>query len=80
MRKVNLAEAKAHLSELVALAADGEPICIMRRGKAVARLVPAEGARKPIAASELRAVTEGTPLQQESAGEFMRRVRNDERY
>jgi antitoxin (DNA-binding transcriptional repressor) of toxin-antitoxin stability system len=33
MKQANLAEAKAHLSELVARAAAGEPVCIMRRGK-----------------------------------------------
>jgi prevent-host-death family protein len=39
MRSVNLAEVKTHLSELMTAAAAGEPICITRRGKAVARLV-----------------------------------------
>jgi prevent-host-death family protein len=80
MRKVNLAEAKARLSELVAIAAAGEPICILRRGKAVARLIAAESERKPIDPSVLRAVTETMPLQQETARDFIRRVRDDERY
>jgi prevent-host-death family protein len=80
MRKVNLADAKAHLSELVAVAAEGEAVCIMRRGKAVARLVAAESERKRIDSSVLRAVTEAMPLQQEPAREFLRRLRDDERY
>jgi prevent-host-death family protein len=42
MRQVNLAEAKAHLSELVARSAAGEPVCIMRRGKPVAQLIAVE--------------------------------------
>ena len=40
MNAVNLAEAKAHLSELVNKAQSGEETVIMRRGKPVARLVP----------------------------------------
>jgi prevent-host-death family protein len=80
MRKVNLADAKAHLSELVAAAAAGEAICIMRRGKPVARLVAAEAARRRIDPAALRALTEAMPMQDESAGEFVRRMRDDERY
>jgi prevent-host-death family protein len=40
MKSVNLAEAKAHLSALVSKAEQGEETIIMRRGEAVARLVP----------------------------------------
>ena len=40
MKSVNLAEAKTHLSELVSRAERGEETIIMRRGEAVARLVP----------------------------------------
>ena len=36
MNRVNLADAKAHLSELVAQAELGGPVCITRRGKPVA--------------------------------------------
>jgi prevent-host-death family protein len=36
MERVNLAEAKAHLSELVERAAAGDPVCITRRGKPAA--------------------------------------------
>ena len=48
-RKVNLAEAKAHLSELVQRAAEGEEIIIARNGKPQARLValPTRNARVP---------------------------------
>ncbi len=38
MIKVSLAEAKAQLSKLVERAAAGEPVCITRRGKAVAQI------------------------------------------
>jgi prevent-host-death family protein len=40
MKRVQIAEAKAHLSALVERAESGEEIVISRRGKPVARLVP----------------------------------------
>ena len=40
MSAINLAEAKAHLSKLVSKAESGEETIIMRRGEAVAKLVP----------------------------------------
>lgn len=42
MARVNLYEAKTHLSELVARAASGEEIIIAKAGRACARLVPIE--------------------------------------
>ncbi|MFZ3234833.1 MAG: type II toxin-antitoxin system prevent-host-death family antitoxin [Stellaceae bacterium] len=80
MRKVNLAEAKAHLSRLVAAAAAGEPVCIMRRGKAVAQLVAVASKRRRIDPSTLQAVTDTMPGQRETARELVRRMREDERY
>lgn len=80
MRTVNLAEAKAHSSELVRGAAAGETVCIVRRGKPVARLVAAEGESRRIDPSRLRAITEAMPVQQEEARDFARRTRDDDRY
>jgi len=40
MKRVQIAEAKAHLSALVERAESGEEIVISRCGKPVARLVP----------------------------------------
>jgi prevent-host-death family protein len=80
MDGVTLAEAKAHLSELVSRAAAGESIEITRRGKIVARLVPAEAPRKRIDAAALRAITDTMPLQTEAAGDFIRRMRDEDRY
>ena len=45
MEKVQLFEAKARLSELVDRAEAGREIVITRRGRAVARLVPAQRSR-----------------------------------
>ena len=80
MRSVNLAEAKAHLSELVELAAAGESVCIMRRGKPMAKLTAAEPRRKRVDVKALRDLTASMPLQKETAGEFVRRMRDEDRY
>ena len=80
MRNVNLADAKAHLSELVEQAAAGEPVCITRRGKAMAWLTAVEVPRKRIDPSALRAMTDWMPLQSVSARDFVRRMRDDDRY
>ena len=45
---VSLAEAKAHLSELTDKAAQGETVIITKRGKPVARIVPAREEAKDI--------------------------------
>jgi prevent-host-death family protein len=80
MKRVNLAEAKAHLSELVERAAGGEPICITRRGKAVAQISAVESPKERVVAAELRAVTDRMPMQREPAAEFVRRMRDQDRY
>lgn len=46
-KKVNLYEAKTHLSQLVREAAAGEEIIIARGGKPAARLVPLAAAEEP---------------------------------
>ena len=80
MKTVNLAEAKAHLSELVDQAAAGETVQILRRGKPVAQLVPAEKPRQRIDVERLRRLTKNMTMQEQSAGEFIRAMRDSERY
>ena len=80
MSKVNLADAKAHLSELVERAAAGEAVQILRRGKPVAQIVAVDRPKKAIALETLQALTEGTPKQPEGARKFIRRMRDDARY
>lgn len=80
MSTISLADAKARLSELIDRAEAGEEICITRRGKPVARLLPAQRARKAIDMSDMRAVTEQMPEQPEGAAEFVRRMREEDRY
>lgn len=80
MRTVNLVEAKAHLSELIDQVEAGETVDILRRGKLVARLVPAGQPRKPIDIAVLRELTENMPEQPGSGGDFVRRMRDQDRY
>jgi prevent-host-death family protein len=76
MAGTNLAEAKAHLSELVDRAIAGEPQIIMRRGKPVARIVAIEEKRKPLDVDVMRAFTDGQPI----TSEVVIRMRNEARY
>jgi len=80
MNSVNLADAKAHLSELVAQAESGESVCITRRGKPVARLSAAETPRRRVDLADLRALTAPMPAQTDSAGDFIRQMRDESRY
>lgn len=80
MKHVNLADAKARFSELVNEVETGQSIEITKRGKVVARLVPAESSRRPIDIERLRRHLEKMPFQDEPAGEFIRKMRDDERY
>jgi prevent-host-death family protein len=76
MAGTNLAEAKAHLSELVDRAIAGEPQIIMRRGKPVAQIVALEQKRKSIDADWLRSVTKDMKMSEE----VVTRMRDDARY
>lgn len=79
MPVVNLATAKARLSELVDLALKGESVGITRRGKLVARLSAVDAPLRPIDVQALEALTESGPEQAESAGDFVR-LRDEARY
>jgi prevent-host-death family protein len=46
MTTINIAEAKAHLSELVSKAEAGEEVILMRRGAEVAKIVPLAAPKK----------------------------------
>ena len=80
MKSVSIADAKAQLSALVEEAHAGEEVCITRHGKPMARLVPIERKRKPIDVEALRALTDSMPYQTEGAGDFVRRMRDEDRY
>ena len=80
MITVSLANAKAHLSELVERAAAGEAVCITRRGKAVAQITAVDTPRKRIDVAALQAMTDAMPVQTETARDFIRRMRDEDPY
>jgi prevent-host-death family protein len=80
MSAVNLADAQAHLNELVDRVEAGESIDITRRGKPVARLIAVTASRKPIDAALLRALTSTLPPQTQSAADLVRTMRDGDRY
>jgi prevent-host-death family protein len=80
MLSVNLAAAKAHLSELVERAAAGDPVRITRRGKPVAQITAIKTPRKRIDIAALRAMTDAMPIQSEISRDLVRRMRDEDRY
>jgi antitoxin (DNA-binding transcriptional repressor) of toxin-antitoxin stability system len=77
---VSIADAKAHLSELVDLAAAGESVVITKRGKPVLQMQRPSPERKPIDLAAMQSLTAKMPAQPEGAGEFMRQLRDESRY
>jgi prevent-host-death family protein len=77
---INLAEAKARLSELVDRVAAGESVRITRRGKPVAELVRAPRPRRKIDTDSLRRLVAGSPPQSRSAAVLIREMRDGDRY
>ena len=80
MRNVNLANAKAHLSQLVERAAAGDTVRITRRGKPVAQITAIRTPRKRIDLSALRALTDTMLVQRVAARDLVRRLRDQDRY
>jgi prevent-host-death family protein len=80
MDAIKLADAKAHLSELVDRVEAGDSIDITRRGKSVARLTSVERPRKRIDAALLQGLTATMPQATESAAALVRAMRDSDRY
>lgn len=79
MDTIKLADAKAHLSELVDRVEAGDTIDITRRGKPVARLTAAVKPRKRIDIAMLKALTASMPIQAPAA-DLVRSMRDGDRY
>jgi prevent-host-death family protein len=77
---INLADAKAHLSELVDRVEAGDSIDITRRGKPVARLTTMERPRKRVDAALLRSLTATMAPQADGAADLVRSMRDGDRY
>lgn len=80
MASVNLADAKARLSELVDRVETGDSIDITRRGRPVARLAAATEPRKAVDIALLQSVTASLPTHAEPADELVRAMRDTDRY
>jgi prevent-host-death family protein len=75
MAAINLAEAKARLSDLVSKAENGQETVIMRRGAAVARLVPMVAPKQALRSrAQFRATL---PRARKSSASIIRQLRND---
>jgi prevent-host-death family protein len=73
MGAINVADAKARLSELIDRVQAGDSIDITRQGKLVARLTPVSDPRRPIDLAMLRTLTASmAPDAQDAAGRSMR--------
>jgi len=77
VRSVSVTEARRGWSKLLAAVEAGEVVVITRYGKPVAHLAPPGRAARFLDRASLRA---GTPPMRESAGEFITKLRDDERY
>ncbi len=77
MVTVNLAHAKAHLSELLDKVEAGQEILITRRGKAVAHLSAAVAPKITLPIRELADFRAGMPSLRRSAAELMRELRDE---
>ncbi len=80
MRSVSVAEAKAHLSEILAEVEHGQDVVITRRGKPVARVSAIPVAPRPLDLEAIRRHLASMPLQEEDSGTFIRRMRDEDRY
>lgn len=80
MDAINLADAKTHLSGLVARVEAGDSIDITRRGKPVARLTAVARPRKPIDRAMLQALTAAMAPPAQDAAELVRSMRDGDRY
>ena len=76
MSACTVAEAKAHLSDLLARVEKGEELVITRRGRPVARLAPLRPQRRAPDWQAIRAWRESQPAGGTSAAELVREVRD----
>lgn len=78
MLTVSLAEAKAHLSELLNTVEAGEEIIITRHGRAVARVSAPEQPKQALPFKRLAALRSCMPARQESSSKLLRKLRDAE--
>ena len=77
MVTVNLAQAKARLSELLDKVEAGQEVVITRRGRAVAHLSAVVGPKKPLPLTDLAGFRASMPRLRRPAAELLREVRDE---
>jgi prevent-host-death family protein len=77
---MNLAYAKAHLSELLDRVQSGEEIIITRYGKPVAHIRQAASPKKPLPLEKLAAFRARIPQWRKPSATLLREMRDDKRY
>ena len=77
MLTVNLAQAKARLSEILDKVEAGQEVVITRRGKAIAQVSAISGPRKPLPLEELAAFRATMPRQSRPSTEILREMRDE---
>ena len=78
MSSVNLAVAKAHLSELISKVESGEEVVITRHGRPVARVVPTTPVKQPVPLERLAALRKLLPPRKGSSAIELRKLRDEE--
>ena len=78
MSSVNLATAKAQLSELINKVESGEEVVITRHGRPVARVVPATPVKQPVPLERLAALRKRLPPRKGSSAIELRKLRDEE--
>ncbi len=77
MVTVNLAHAKAHLSELLDKVEAGEEIVITRHGRPVAHISPAARPKQPLRFQELAEFRATMPRLRRPSAELLREARDE---
>jgi prevent-host-death family protein len=77
MVTVNLAQAKAHLSELLDKVEAGEEVVVTRHGRAVARILAALRPKRALPLDDLAAFRATMPTLRRSSAELLREARDD---
>lgn len=80
MLTVNLADAKARLSELLDKVERGEEIVITRHGKPVAQIRQVVSSKKPLPLEKLAAFRARMPRWRKASATLLREMRDAERY
>jgi prevent-host-death family protein len=78
METVNLAHAKAHLSELLDKVEAGEAVTITRHGRPVANLSPVNPPKKPLDLKALAEFRAKMPRLRKSSAVLLRELRDED--